>query len=128
MASATDSNEAPRRDRLAERVLLDHSQRTARLSVASWPQRVEQRLAAGQELYGDSALSRPLDELLEEIAEEALDTAGWSCLASHVLMGSELDADTTATIGEMLGQAMAAGATAHAHITAARTALRRAGK
>jgi hypothetical protein len=112
------------RDRPAERALLDRSQGLARLSAASWPIQVEERLELGQALYGNAALSRPLIELLDEISEEALDIGGWSCLAAAVA-DAQLDAGTAAIVRELLAQAMGAAATAHAHLVAAKAAARR---
>lgn len=42
--------------------------------------RVEGRLAVGAEEYGNSAERRPPTELADELAEEALDIAGWGFL------------------------------------------------
>jgi hypothetical protein len=116
------------RDRSAERSLLDRSQGLARLSAASWPIQVEERLELGQALYGNAALSRPLNELLDEIAEEALDIGGWSCLAAAVAGDSGLDSDAATIVAELIAQAMGAAATAHAHVVAAKAAVRRAGQ
>lgn len=123
---ASDSSGPTRRDPLAERVLLDHATRLSRLFVASFAQQAQERLEAGQALYGDQWASRPLTELLDECAEETLDTAAWAVLSAERLIALELDRETTATVSDMLAQAMAAGATAHAHITAARAAIRKA--
>jgi hypothetical protein len=127
VAPDQNSSERLRRDPLAERVLLDRSQRLARLSAASWPQQVEERLEVGQGLYGDSWADRPLSELLAEISEEALDIGAWGCLAAQALSACELGAQANLVVGEMLAQAMGAAATAHAHLIAARAFVRRTG-
>jgi excisionase family DNA binding protein len=116
-----------RRDPLAERVLLDRSQRLARLAVANWPSTVERRLAVGQELYGDSWVDRSTADLLDEASEEAVDLAAWACLAVQSL-SDDLDADTIATAGDMIGRAVGAAAEAHSYIVAARSALRKASR
>jgi len=115
----------PHRDRLAERVLLDRSQRLARLAVASWPTAVEQRLELGEALYGNSWTERSTGELLDEVLDETLDAAAWACLAVQSIPG-DLDQDTTAAVGEMVAQAIAGAANACACITAAQAALRKA--
>lgn len=114
-----------RRDPLAERVLLDRSQRLSRLAVASWPTAVEQRLALGDALYGNSWTERSTRELLDEVLDETLDAAAWSCLAAQSIP-SDLDQATTAAVGEMISQAIAGAANAHACITAARATLSKA--
>lgn len=116
----------PRRDPLAERVLLDRSNRLGRLAVASWPSIVERRLEVQQDVLGDSWALRPYRRLLDEVAEEAVDLAAWACLASQSLVG--LDADTVATVGEMIARAVGAAAEAHAYIVAAQAALRKASR
>ncbi|MDQ6807527.1 MAG: hypothetical protein M3065_21835 [Actinomycetota bacterium] len=118
----------PRRDPLAERILLDRSQRLARLAVASWPSTVDQRLEVGEELYGDSWTTRSTEDLLTEASEEAVDLAAWSLLAVQSLTGTDLGLDTIATVGEMIARAIGAAAEAHAYITAAQAALRKATK
>jgi hypothetical protein len=117
----------PRRDPLAERVLLDRSQRLARLAVANWPSTVEQRLAIGQERYGDTWADRSTTDLLDEVSEEAIDLAAWACLAIQSL-SDDLDADTIATAGDMISRAIGAAAEAHSYIVAARGALRKASR
>ena len=116
----------PRRDPLAERVLLDHSQHLARLTVASWPTIIETRLATGQQLYGDAWSERTTDELLTGVGDEAVDLAAWACLASQSLSASGVDRDTIATAGDMISRAVGAAAEAHSYVAAARAALRKA--
>lgn len=115
-----------RRDPLAERELLDRSQRLARLVVANWPAIVEQRLQVGERLYGDAWTRRTTEELLQEVSAEAVDGAAWSLLAVQSL--GELDGDAVATIGEMISRAVGASAESYAYIAAARAALRKAGR
>lgn len=120
------ANRSPnlRRDPLAERVLLDRSQHLARLTVANWPSTVERRLAVGQERFGDAWTRRTPAELLGEISKEAVDLAAWACLASQSLI--DLDADTVATVGEMISRAVGAAAEAHSYTVAAQARLRKA--
>lgn len=118
----------PRRDPLAERVLLDRSNRLGRLAIASWPSIVERRLEVQQDVLGDSWALRPTDELLDEVAEEAVDLAAWACLAVQSLTGAGVSDDTVATVGEMLARAIGAAAEAHACVVAARAALRKASR
>ena len=115
-----------RRDPLAERILLDRSQRLARLTVANWPSAVEQRLEKGQQQYGDLWAGRSTAELLDEVSEEAVHLAAWSVLASQSLLG--IEADTVATVGEMISRAVGAAAEAHSYVTAAQAALRKAAR
>jgi hypothetical protein len=114
------------RDLLAERVLFDRSLSLARLAVANWPSMVERRLDEAQAVYGDSWMQRSTDDLLAEALEETVDTAAWNALAVQSLEG--LDADTVLTVGEMVGRAIGAAAESHSYITAARAALRKAGR
>jgi hypothetical protein len=116
----------PRRDPLAERILLDRSQQLGRLSVGGWPRTVEARLEVGQRLYGDAWAERSPSDLLGEVAEEAVDLAAWACLAVQALAPSGVDSDTIATAGEMIARAVGAGAEAHGYVTAAQAALRKA--
>ncbi len=115
-----------RRDRLAERILLDRSQRLARLATATWPSTVERRLEEGQEQHGDSWAERSTAELLDEISAEAIDLAAWACLAAQSLITPELDLDTVGTVGEMLTRAAASAAEAHSYIVTAKAALGKA--
>lgn len=116
-----------KRDPLAERVLLDRSQRLARLSVAAWPSVVESRLAEQQEVLGDAWAERSTAELLEEISAEAVDIGAWSALTAQTLIDANLDADAVVTVGEMLARATGAAAEAHGYVVAAQAALRKAG-
>ncbi len=119
----TNSSPNPRRDPLAERILLDRSQRLARLAVASWPSTVERRLETAQAEFGDSWARRSTAELLNEVNEETVDTAAWACLAMQSLVG--VDSETTAAVGEMIARAIGAAAEAHAYVVAAQAALRK---
>lgn len=115
-----------KRDPLAERVLLDRSQRLARLSVATWPSTVEKRLAEQQEVLGDAWAERSTAELLEEISAEAVDIGAWAALTAQTLVNANLDADTVLTVGEMLARAVGAAAEVHACVVGAKLALRKA--
>ena len=42
---------------------------------------VHNRLDRGRQDYGDSSFTRPLPEVLDELAQEALDIAGWGFVA-----------------------------------------------
>lgn len=48
---------------------------------------VRDRLVVGAREYGDRSLSRPVPELLAEVAEEPVDAIGWSVLTIHALRG-----------------------------------------
>jgi hypothetical protein len=106
--------------------MLDRSQRLAPISVANWPSTVESRLRVGHDLYGDAWAERSPAELLDEVAEEAVDLAAWSCLTVQALEPSELDRGTIATAGEMIARAIGAAAEAHACVVAAQAAIRTA--
>jgi hypothetical protein len=125
MCPQFDTPSGSSRDPLAERILLDRSQRLARIAVANWPSTVEKRLEVGQELYGDSWAERSISALLDEVSAEAVDFAARACLAAQRLDSAGLDADSIATIGEMVARAIAASAEAFAYIVAARGALRK---
>lgn len=49
----------------------------------SWSARVRARLDRGQTSFGDAWAARPLDELLQELREEAEDLGGWAALAAQ---------------------------------------------
>ena len=51
--------------------------------------RVRERLVNGKRAYGDSSFERPLESLIEEIRQEALDVAGWGFIVFRRL--DELD-------------------------------------
>lgn len=103
-----------RRDHARERALLDHGQRLARITVASWPAHVTARLEHGQDRYGDQWAERPAGDLVAEAVEEAVDLAAWSCLALQ-----SIDADARAGVEETLARACAAAAEAYAWLVAA---------
>jgi len=46
---------------------------------------VSDRLAAGEEAYGDASFKRALSDLLGEKAQEALDLIGWGSIIYHKL-------------------------------------------
>lgn len=71
-------------------------------------------------------MNRPPRQLLEEIAEEAVDLAAWACLAVQSLGASSLDRDTIATVGEMVSRAVGAASESHAYVVAAQAAVRKA--
>jgi hypothetical protein len=53
---------------------------TAPDPLATWPTfaaAVRERLERGRATYGDASFARPPTELLDELAAEALDLAGW---------------------------------------------------
>lgn len=114
------------RDRPFERGLLERSQRLARLVVAAWPSAVERRLALGDGRYGDAWSERCAVDLVVEAAEEAEDLGAWSCLAAQRLAEADLSDQASSAIREMVARAMGAAAEAHAYLSAAETALRRA--
>jgi len=119
------SQQSAQCDRLAERVLLDRSVRLARIAVAGWPGIVEGRLETQQAVLGDEWTNRETDKLLEEVGDECIDAAAWSCLAVQSLTSAEFDPETVAAVGEMVSRAVGAAAEAYACIVAAQTRLKR---
>ena len=48
--------------------------------IGAFIARLRERLDAGAKQYGNSSFSRPPGELLSEIQDELVDTAGWGLL------------------------------------------------
>jgi hypothetical protein len=49
--------------------------------IAAFVSELRARLAVGAVQYGDSSFRRPLVEVIGEIEQELLDTAGWALIA-----------------------------------------------
>jgi hypothetical protein len=66
--------------------VLKEAERLAGLSSSGFRDRVMARLEKGASEYGPEGYrERPIEELFEEIAEEARDLAGWSALTLDAL-------------------------------------------
>jgi hypothetical protein len=48
--------------------------------VERFVERLRAKLELGARVYGDRSFSRPLTELITEIGDELVDTAGWALL------------------------------------------------
>lgn len=75
------------------------------------------RLEAGQRLYGDRWAVTPVERLIGELIEEALDLACWSVLTRQRLDLTDLDPDYHRQLTEALTATIRAGAVAYSHLT-----------
>jgi hypothetical protein len=82
------------------------------LGRSTWITHALNRLALGAIEYEDASLSRPLMELLEEIAEEAADLGAWAAITQRVVDGRD---DIDGEIREHLGSALRGAAFCGAH-------------
>jgi hypothetical protein len=109
-----------RRDPEHERVFL----RRAAALAPLFRDHVQQRLARGEELYGDSWANRPVCDLLAEIAEECVDVAAWAVLADQSLdQRADLNAAERETLAGVLLRAANRGALGYVPIVKARRRL-----
>lgn len=79
--------------------------------------RVRARLAKGRVEYNDSALTRPLLELLREMREEAEDIAGWGAQASQRAGMDEIPNPRGARVVEGIAVAAVLAAQLDEHLT-----------
>lgn len=100
-------------DEALVRQWLGQAARRAGLGSAApeFSDRVLARLAKGAREYGDdNFLMVPLEQLVDEIAEEGDDTGGWAVLAGVRLLGTqELDPEVSQEIQGLLLEAAAHG-------------------
>lgn len=69
---------------------------------------VAERLAVGEQEYGDRSPSKPFADLNTEIAEELLDVAGWACQVWRKLAASNSEAIHSRHPRAVLADAMVA--------------------
>lgn len=80
---------------------------------AGWVRRVLDRLNLGDDLYGDQWAGRPVDDLIQEIREEAEDIGAWAVLAAQRIRDhDQLDPVTKAQVLDWITHAAACGAQA----------------
>jgi len=112
----------PQRDPDRERCFLH---RAAGLTRA-WASHVRDRLDQGQHAHGDTWANRRLDEMLDEMHEDAADLGGWAVLAAHLLDArDDLDATDREEIERGLRIAAHYGARAWAYVEGVRRRLAR---
>lgn len=80
-------------------------------AISSFPEfaaAVRSRLDRGRKDYGDVSFTRPIPELLEELAQECLDIAGWGFVlwtrAQRLLNALELAVPTVRDTAGELGE------------------------
>jgi hypothetical protein len=49
--------------------------------IATFVTQLRERLRVGATQYGDSSFRRPLEDVIGEVEQELLDTAGWGLIA-----------------------------------------------
>lgn len=85
-----------------EHDFLDEACRGAGLVSIGLTEMAEARLKLGAELYGDESLKLSLDELVDNIEEEVVDTPCWSLLLAQADAGWDLDDDTRVALVALL--------------------------
>lgn len=85
----------------------------ARAGEPAFADHAAARLEAGERAYGDQWARRPLVELLEEIAEEAVDVACWAVLALQRLDVEDVGDAERARVAAALELAAREGGRAH---------------
>ncbi len=102
----------------------DEAWAVSMLEREKWIGHSLKRLKRGAVEYGERSFTRPVVELLDELAEAAADLGAWAAIASHALAGrDDLEADVRALVGQALRDAAAGGARAWARIDQVRALL-----
>jgi hypothetical protein len=98
------------RDEAYERGFLDAVELLAGIPQNGYSHRVLERLDRVGRKHGDRFVEMPIAELLEEIAQEALDVAGWSLLTAQKTLLEGLTERVSLPLRLKLLEAAAAGA------------------
>jgi hypothetical protein len=108
------------RDRTYEQGALDAAEAIAGIPPTGYGQRVLDRLDRVGAKHGDQFADMAIDELLEEIAQEALDTGGWALLTAQKAMLDGIPERVSGPLRVKLLEIAAAGAQAEKLVNEAR--------